>query len=165
MRPWREASLSCRCHGICLNIDFHDNNRDGESYVGYDCRFVMVVRCIGCDEDLMHMFFLCVRCLVTAAAALTKRGWHCIFGGAPLVWSSDFHSKSPRSGLHWCTWRWPCWRNCFVELGFLYAENLRSLIGRQQLLCTIYLLDELLLKNVAPYLYLKAELLCICTIP
>jgi hypothetical protein len=68
MRPWSEASLSCRCHGICLNIDFYDNDRDGESYGGYDRRFVMTVRCIGCDEDLMHMFFLCVRCLVTTTA-------------------------------------------------------------------------------------------------
>lgn len=23
MRVWREASLSCRCHGTCLSIDFH----------------------------------------------------------------------------------------------------------------------------------------------
>jgi hypothetical protein len=31
-------------------------------------------RCIGCDEDL-HMFFLCVGCLMTCRSSLGKRGW------------------------------------------------------------------------------------------
>lgn len=35
----------------------------------------MAERYIGCDEDLLHMFFLCVRCLVTCSNGLGKRRW------------------------------------------------------------------------------------------
>jgi hypothetical protein len=32
----REASSSCPCHGICLNIDFHEIDRGGKNHGGCD---------------------------------------------------------------------------------------------------------------------------------
>jgi hypothetical protein len=51
MRAGCEVLLSYRCHEIYLNIDFHEIDKDGKSHGGYDWRFVMAERCIGCDED------------------------------------------------------------------------------------------------------------------
>jgi hypothetical protein len=36
--------------------------------------FAMAERCIRCDEELMHKFFMCLGCLVTCSDALGKRG-------------------------------------------------------------------------------------------
>jgi hypothetical protein len=54
---WCEAPLSCWCYGTCLNIDFHDIDRGGESHDGCDRIFGIAETCTGCDEDLLHMLF------------------------------------------------------------------------------------------------------------
>ena len=45
-----------------------------ESHGGCDLRLVMAERNFEYDEDLRHMFFLCIGCRVLAAAALTGGG-------------------------------------------------------------------------------------------
>jgi hypothetical protein len=36
----------------------------------------MADRCIGCNvKTMLHMLFLCVRCLVTCSSGINKRGW------------------------------------------------------------------------------------------
>jgi hypothetical protein len=75
MRTCREALLSCWCHDTCLNIDFYGIDRGGESHGGGDRRFVMAERCIACKEDVRHIFFTCIGCLVTCNNGLEKMGW------------------------------------------------------------------------------------------
>ena len=51
MRARHEASLSCRCRGTFLTINFHEIDNGGECHGGYDWSFIILERCIGCDED------------------------------------------------------------------------------------------------------------------
>jgi hypothetical protein len=64
----------------------------------------MAERCIGCDGDLLHKFFMCVGRMVTCSNGLGKSGVEaqvdCIFCGALQVPSRDFWDESPRSSLH-----------------------------------------------------------------
>jgi hypothetical protein len=46
-----------------------------------------------------------------------------------------------------CAWQWPYRRHCFVNSDFLQGENTRSLIGRQQHLCIVSLLEASFLEN------------------
>jgi hypothetical protein len=55
-------------------IDFDVIERGGEIHGGCDWRFAMAVMCIGCEEDLLHMFFLCVECSVTCSSGLGNKG-------------------------------------------------------------------------------------------
>jgi hypothetical protein len=59
---WRrhEVPPSCRCHGTCLNINFHETGGCGESYVGYDRWLVIVERVLVAMKTMRHMFSLCV---------------------------------------------------------------------------------------------------------
>jgi hypothetical protein len=59
---------------ICLNIDFHETDRGGESHGGYDQRLVMVESVMDVMGIMRYKFYLCVRCLETCNSSLGKRG-------------------------------------------------------------------------------------------
>jgi hypothetical protein len=94
MRVWREASRSLWCHGTFLNIDFHGIDRGGESHGGCDWRFwsygvqIFWLRW----RPMLHMLFMCARCLVTCINSLVQR--MCSTGGPPRVQSHNFHGET-----------------------------------------------------------------------
>jgi hypothetical protein len=68
-----EASLTCWCHGTCLNFDFQGIDRGGDSHSGCNWRSIMAERRIGSDEDDDTCFFLCVGWLISCSCGLGKR--------------------------------------------------------------------------------------------
>ena len=74
MRVWCEASLSCRCHGTCLSIDFHDVDSGEESHGGCGRRLVMAERSFGSIEEWWRMFFPVCRVLKSCSGDLGRRG-------------------------------------------------------------------------------------------
>jgi hypothetical protein len=61
----------------------------------------MAVRCIGCDEDLLHKFLPVCRVFGDLQQHPCQEGVDYISDGALRGPSRDFQGKSPRSGLHW----------------------------------------------------------------
>ena len=74
MRACCEASLSCQCHGTCLNIDFHGIDSGEESHGGCDRRLAMAERSFGCVEAWRHRVFSCVSCVEGLKRRLARGG-------------------------------------------------------------------------------------------
>jgi hypothetical protein len=70
------------------------------------------------------------------------------------VHSLIFKGESPRSGLNWLHLAMSLSRYCFESEVFLQGENLRSMIGRRQRLCTVTFLEASLLEKLNFWCYL-----------
>jgi hypothetical protein len=60
----------------------------------------------------------------------------------------SFRMKIQGLALIGCTWQLSCCRHCFESEDFLQGENLRSMIGRRQRLCTVPFLEASLLEKL-----------------
>jgi hypothetical protein len=101
---------------------------------------------------------ICGLAMVTRVL-VTRRNWlrdRCLWSSGMRVGATaqekfkilPFRVKIQGLALIGCAWQCSCWRHCFERDDFLQGENLRSMIGRRQRLCTVSLLEASLMAKL-----------------